>query len=1223
MTKRYQLARQQDPRLPASPQKTFGNDWLGLPAAFGEESIKRYETVEQVMAALAELMQQHPKWSKVPVTKRYQLARQQDPRLPASPQLTFGNDWPGLPAAFGEESVKRYETVEQVMAALAELMQQHPNWSEILATRRYQLACQHDSTLPKDPSCIKGWDGMSQLFKPKVRYPDIKSAFFAVKKILTKDQWNETGYNSIRQLDPLLPEYPPSYYFGEWRTWEHAFGFDNGYYKSLGEAQQAALNVAKAHNIQTNSLGYPLCRKYDPRLPPRLEKLNGWKGYRHFWDPKAKSYYKTVEAARKSALKLGLLSSDKYDKNHTADPRLPPHPKRFYKLASYKAFIEFEHWDAERVHRYNCENKIDTFKKYKTHAREHPYLLVHYDRIKGYDKNKPFLDKQSKLFDWLISAGLELWSELAKAWCKSGTAIAERKRIINAYLLFAKTQLTVSPHQFFDRYHKVPDLDEFVTTLAKSNQNQSAANRVIEFLEYVRKEVLFEPDEETGELIKIVEGDYRHPYKNSVVQNSHYPKLAESDKPLLPYVYIDRAMNWLLSGDISKKSQQSSKSQNPRSSYFKQLKNAQTLFDKDWFDVPHSLIDESDPNCVWRIKDTKDKETNPKYQIWSPVNTLALFTLLRVPLRGIQISYLDSGEGDSDKLIEKEGKLVWTKNDDKLAGTTQAQGVFRRVQSSKDSLLNMWVTTNKTGRIEGGYEAPYFPEDLARWLIRLRDWQTKYNPLEAPTAWSDIAMHTDTDPKLLKRRGKQCFLFRDPRNRAKRKNNPAGSQPTRSRSSFSEPLPKLLYYIQDESLPLTTLIGTGSAMTHYKSIYTPHSLRVSQISSLIFDANISPVVVAKIVGHANIVMTIYYAKLDGDYRIQMLAEAEKRQLAAAQERLADKLLAGEPIPFTELVCSEANPIHSPDWPRASMQFFDFGICPVACGRCNDGGDPLTTAKNVSYTPVQPGFLGNKNCFQCRFFITGPVFIAGLQTKFQEIGAGLIKHNELLEDLQCQIDTLDDQIYDRGKVGGSVTMLERKIKSLTDNHSKMESLRVLYRADQVMLLRLTEDSMDLLNKGATQQHEDTDKLSLILNRPKGQKMAVEIDEVSELRILGEVCENADIFISGNDGDALIRRNQLFDKLLDDNGIPPTFFKLSKTAQRQLGNQVQSLLLSRLNGWNNLDGWTNLDKAISGELHLSDFVTKHQPTNITQEIIALLDKRKQKSLKDKISTLEVQK
>lgn len=67
----------------------------------------------------------------------------------------------------------------------------------------------------------------------------------------------------------------------------------------------------------------------------------------------------------------------------------------------------------------------------------------------------------------------------------------------------------------------------------------------------------------------------------------------------------------------------------------------------DWFPVPPELIDEGDPDCVWRERYTgKDSTLNRIVEIWSPVRWVALVTKLVTALRTSQVRMLDSGEAD-------------------------------------------------------------------------------------------------------------------------------------------------------------------------------------------------------------------------------------------------------------------------------------------------------------------------------------------------------------------------------------------------------------------------------------------------------------------------------------------------------------------------------------------------------------------------------------------------
>ena len=145
---------------------------------------------------------------------------------------------------------------------------------------------------------------------------------------------------------------------------------------------------------------------------------------------------------------------------------------------------------------------------------------------------------------------------------------------------------------------------------------------------------------------------------------------------------------------------------------------------------------------------------------------------------------------------------------------------------------------------------------LAKWLILLRDWQMKYNPISVPTKWSNdfIPRWSHVTKSRLKRRGyegQQCFLFRDP----SAKNEVLRSRPLTT-NLLKNGLPILLYHIQDEQISLATfndfvekddgqnaLIKT---MNRYSSEYTPHSLRASIITAYLVDHKLSPVLVSKL-----------------------------------------------------------------------------------------------------------------------------------------------------------------------------------------------------------------------------------------------------------------------------------------------------------------------------------------------------------------------------------------
>ena len=132
-------------------------------------------------------------------------------------------------------------------------------------------------------------------------------------------------------------------------------------------------------------------------------------------------------------------------------------------------------------------------------------------------------------------------------------------------------------------------------------------------------------------------------------------------KPPLGYEYILRARNFLVpNGEQVLQTRPS----------LMDLPHLQDFATRaDWIYVDESLIDRDDPNCIWRVvkadRKMKDKrEVVKSYQIWSPVRFVALYTLLRFPLRGQQILWLDSGEADKEIAVldAEHGGVRWEKN---------------------------------------------------------------------------------------------------------------------------------------------------------------------------------------------------------------------------------------------------------------------------------------------------------------------------------------------------------------------------------------------------------------------------------------------------------------------------------------------------------------------------------------------------------------------------------
>jgi hypothetical protein len=274
-------------------------------------------------------------------------------------------------------------------------------------------------------------------------------------------------------------------------------------------------------------------------------------------------------------------------------------------------------------------------------------------------------------------------------------------------------------------------------------------------------------------------------------------------------------------------------------------------------------------------------------------------------------------------------------------------------------------------------------------------------------------------------------------------------------------------------------------------------------------------------------------------------------------------------------------------PSSSYLFKDFGMCPVGGAFCNEGGEPLATKSNI-YHPVPAGYIGEQNCFHCRFFITGPAFMTGLAGIFNEISLAVntvsFRYGKLedeLDDVVQKIEIIAHEIYEQKCVNKEtertkedLAVKRQKLNSEIETRAKKLDL---YMGDMNAIHKHLKNFQDLLctpkSKG------DEDKLQLIVRG--SYELGIELEEVSYFQQLHEVCENAELYHSCSDDFAVTRRSQALDKMMVRNNIPARMFLLSESEQLAVGNQLTLLMLERLKSWK------VVDELIEGGNTLRDF------------------------------------
>ncbi|PWW40557.1 integrase-like protein [Idiomarina loihiensis] len=858
---------------------------------------------------------------------------------------------------------------------------------------------------------------------------------------------------------------------------------------------------------------------------------------------------RTLEDVKLICKEYGITNSTEYRARYKKINGLPAHPERVFK----DQWISYRHFfDSLSFYSYNEALEIIRPKKLRSATEYKKFIIESQDKQLPYSPDEVYKDSWVSWYVFLGKVRPLTPENIDDEYIKWRAAIIE-------FLELTKGGVSKKPHLcrfvrlYIEKHEKIKCPIEFVQVNrhnlqalrqeleSLSEQHQRKLLRVTrEFFDYIIDEYLTLEDDGSGnESLSILEAKNPLDYLkfNDLSQSN---MASESTKACLQYHFVRKLQDWIIP---------------PKAKDFSDLRHLQQ-YSADWFEVDKSKIDIRDPDCVFKTIDGK-------YFLWSPISWIHTYALTKVPLRGRQLAYNDSGEGD-DYIADIDccGQLAWKKNKGPLRGTTKRQGFITKLPDEK---LGLYTTTNKTKTNQGGYTIPWLPEDLGKWLVRLRKWQQKYNPIDSPTLWVDCK-RTNYNIAQRKHLGKNCFLFREF----------GGEEPAEVSTALVHRVAAGLYNIQPEELPLAELLGPKETLVNYKSRFTPHSLRVSLITAYVVDFGMPIEMVMKIVGHSSILMSIYYVKIKGEDIREKLEEVDKRALKEKADALQRQVEEGKLESLdNQLIASSPEVLASimSNTPRGNFIFRDYGICPFAASRCEDGGQLI--GRTQARSPVPNGYLGFQNCLRCRHFITGPAFIAGLQALSNEVSFHANEQSNHYKKLQGELADqeakqveLDRESYIASKTGKDfnrteIYKVERRLRKLESEVERSAMKLDMYLTDLQSAYKLIKQSLACVSEG------DFEKDSLKLIKQPDAELKIELEEVSAFLQLHEVCENAQIFESSSAEGAVAPRSQLLDKMADFNGLQLKLYQYSIDEQLNLGTQVVNLLKSRLGGMENVD------------------------------------------------------
>lgn len=805
-----------------------------------------------------------------------------------------------------------------------------------------------------------------------------------------------------------------------------------------------------------------------------------------------------------------------------------------------------------------------------------------------------------------LHEGMEDWRALATKWIQGeqhslSTKLEALRKFFELFVVGKR--LPREPSILLARETRLPDF--FSSVLTDTTHSRTCVNYVNGFLEWVLD---FHFSIRDGDERPVRVEHFRNPVDR--IENRP-PRHAQSVYTALPYGYIDEIRALLAQGP----------------NFSDWVWAQQALGSKpgtkgtsgpDWFKVPQSLIDKSDPDCVYRTKLKRKGRGGATVQMWSPVRWVALLIKLMLPLRTLQVRMLDSGESDSFRFDYSAPKgCRWAKNERRVGvhrtRKPWSNGVIRQSEatpfpieiqpSTVDSDAVLYINTNKTadrGQVQKGYALPWYSSghylsDPFFWFDKLRKWQEKYNPVKRRTAWSELTgLHMNVKSRReYAKYPETCFLFRTPEVSTRIPASRSPSLPV-TQHALERPWYVLLELFEGTLATRGEKHADGSRVcfvvpSSEKTTHFPlHSLRVSLITAFALEGSVPFPILQKLVGHSRLLMTLYYFK-PGELHFNSVLRDAFSKLDAAKDasivrflrnseysELIKNAIANSKSSLSAAIPQSPNARNAAGWMPMSI-----GLCLVggnvsphdsaeSIGGCYNGGADIGTHGKAHFKAV-PG--GARNCIRCRWFVTQPGYLVALEAHFNTI----IYHYDVARhkcyDLSEKIDALTLERVECENAGKPFSSLnELKIAK-----RRLETELVVFgeRAeDAAACFRLIHRCMEALNE---QSKSAGDNALVAVGTEHDVRIAIEeID--SELLQLTTVCEAVELYPELDSGKAVFLRSQLYDAVLRRNGAPPLFAFLSEAEQLKLGNEFGRNLGRARNPQNPHKGFREVVNAI---------------------------------------------
>lgn len=801
-------------------------------------------------------------------------------------------------------------------------------------------------------------------------------------------------------------------------------------------------------------------------------------------------------------------------------------------------------------------------------------------------------------FTWIqIERGeaWERWRQWLAGWMTTQTSAVGVK--INAMNWFVKNYLPLvpggaSPDVFFQLAQKdlLPELRPLLEASMNSNTAVKNQNWIVSLCDWVITHSYSEPNDHGVPTAMV---------KNPFVKGKEKTVTTETMHPPLPYAYI-RELREILCPQA-------------RGSFrdwkWAQLQSGQLRSDfGDWFPVEQSIIDEDDLDCVWRSK-------NGRYEIWSPVRSMALHIKLHLPLRTYQVRFLDSGEADTWRY--EKGDWALNESHDFSMGRDSnpwSRGVFCRIHSQDigEIMTGLYISTNKTAdqnkdSRERGYTIPWQNEDVLYWLERLRNWQEKYNPIQDPTSCTELSerhLGSVKSEEQKREMGSICFLFRDPTAAPGERDKPLGGY------SLPNLWYRLLLALEDRVAGRGQTLSDGSRLRFVEPInpgqkslpsktdFPLHSLRVSLLTCYAMEGRVPMTVLSKLIaGHSRIIMTLHYIRPTSAMVSQIMDVASGRISAVQDESLkvflrdADMRQIHSNTAFNdaggiELALANRNAI---GWEQRHI-----GLCLVGgnsvrsdemsnIGGCWNGGELLARGRGNAYGPVPHGL---ENCVRCRWFLTDARYLAALVAHLNMLSYRASLISSLAVEIEQERDALLDEMY-FAREEKRPFLLQAELHQAERRYEKQIKEADEYAKDLVSCFQIIVRIVAIEEGRA--EGDSAAKLVAVGSLEDIHQPISFIETDSEMWQLSQLCENAEIYADLTDElratPAIEKRSRALNNLLMMGGYAPILMRMEDRLQLIAGNAMMRSMALTVSPKDQLEGFRQVSTLLEAGEGLS--------------------------------------